>query len=377
MRNAFAGSIIGLAVSALPLAAAADAGQWYLNPAVGFQTFDSGNDDRDLDDEITGILGLEYQVSDRWGVELRYMQSSLDNRYNVPSRDADLYQGSLDLLRYLGDGEGWEPYLAIGVGHADFDFDSADNSGVTQANAGGGVRYLFDQKWSVRGDLRYLSSLDTEHSDGLASLGVSYAFGAGKKKPEPKPEPAPAPVVMDADGDGVADGSDRCPNTPAGVAVNASGCPLDKDGDGVPNYRDKCPDTPAGRQVDQFGCKFVLKRTEQMKLEVNFASNSSAIPAAYASEIEKVAAFLKKFGGVSAVIEGHTDSSGSAAYNKQLSQKRADSVKAELVTKYGIDASRLTAIGYGEDRPVAENNTNAGRKANRRVVAVMKAEIEE
>lgn len=375
MRKALIGSILTFAVGTAPLAALAGPGQWYLNPAIGYQWFDNKNDDRDLEDTETGIIGLEYQMSESWGVELRYMQSSPDNRFNISAGDADLAQGSLDLLRYLGDGEGWEPYLAAGLGHAEFNFDDVDNSTVTQANAGGGVRYLFSDRWSVRADVRYISSLDTEHSDGIASLGISYAFGKESKREEP--EAAPLFTEADSDGDGVGDGTDRCPRTPPGVAVDASGCPLDKDGDGVPNYRDKCPNTPAGRQVDQFGCKLVLKRTEEIELKVNFPSGSSEIPAAYQSEVEKVARFMKQYGGVEAVIEGHTDSTGSAAFNKRLAQQRADAVKNALVRRHGIDPSRLEAIGYGEERPVADNATEQGRKANRRVVAVMKAEVKE
>ena len=185
------------------------------------------------------------------------------------------------------------------------------------------------------------------------------------------------PMEKDTDGDGVDDTMDRCANTPVGVVVNAAGCPLDTDGDGVADYKDKCPQTPAGRQVDETGCKFVLTRTEQVRMEVNFALNSAEIPAQYLPEIAKVAEFLKRFGGVSAVIEGHSDSSGADAYNKTLSQRRADAVKAALVTRYGINASRLTAIGYGEERPIASNDTREGRRENRRVVAVLKAEVSE
>mgnify|MGYP000338751550 CR=1 FL=1 len=93
------------------------------------------------------------------------------------------------------------------------------------------------------------------------------------------------------------------------------------------------------------------------------------------SELKKVAEFMKRFGGVKAVVEGHSDSTGAAAYNKQLSQRRADAVRNALIKEFGIDASRLSAIGYGEERPIADNSTKAGRQANRRVVAVMEAEV--
>lgn len=86
---------------------------------------------------------------------------------------------------------------------------------------------------------------------------------------------------------------------------------------------------------------------------------------------------MTKFGGVKAVVEGHADSNGAAAYNKQLSQRRADSVRKALIRDYNIAENRLSAVGYGEERPIADNKTSEGRRANRRVVAVIQAEVTE
>ncbi|WP_372749964.1 OmpA family protein [Litorivivens sp.] len=374
MKKSIAVSLMAAAVASAMSATVSAEGAWRATYMGGYQGFDG---DRDLEGGITDIVALERKLSDEWGVELRAQIASPDSDRDIRAADVDLLQGSVDLLRYYDIGqERWAPYAAIGLGHADFETDTA-TSGETQANLGGGVMYMINKDWSARFDARYINGLDVEMSDYVVGLGISYSFGGGSTS---KPEPAPAPMKpreKDTDGDGVSDSMDRCANTPVGVVVNASGCPLDTDGDGVPDYKDKCPQTPAGRQVDASGCKFVLSRTEQIRMEVNFASNSSDVPAQYMAEVEKVASFLKKFGGVSAVIEGHTDSSGSDAYNKTLSQRRADAVKAALVSKYGINASRLTAIGYGEERPVASNETREGRSQNRRVVAVLKAEVSE
>lgn len=223
------------------------------------------------------------------------------------------------------------------------------------------------------------------------------------------PKAMEAPKVMDSDQDGVADSSDNCPGTGSGVSVDGNGCPLDRDNDGVPDHKDQCPDskagipvddtgcaidndtdkdgvansidqcpnTPAGRQVDAKGCKFVLTRTEQISMKINFASNSSNVEQGEYPEIEKVAKFLKKFGSVSTVIEGHTDDRGAADYNLNLSQARANAVRNVLIERYGIAANRVTAKGFGEASPIDTNDSKAGRLANRRVVAVMKAEVSE
>ena len=74
-------------------------------------------------------------------------------------------------------------------------------------------------------------------------------------------------------------------------------------------------------------------------------------------------------------VEGHTDSQGSDAYNQKLSQSRADSVKTALITKYGIGADRVNAIGYGEAQPIADNMTAAGREQNRRVVGQVSTKV--
>jgi len=79
---------------------------------------------------------------------------------------------------------------------------------------------------------------------------------------------------------------------------------------------------------------------------------------------------MQQYPDLNVTIEGHTDNVGKDAYNKKLSQRRADAVKAYLVKK-GIDANRLTAIGYGEEKPIADNATKAGKAENRRVEAAV------
>ena len=99
---------------------------------------------------------------------------------------------------------------------------------------------------------------------------------------------------------------------------------------------------------------------------VNFATNSAEIDPGSAVVLDVAADQLRGRSGVNVAIEGHTDSTGSDAYNQALSQRRADSVRSYLVRK-GVPAERLTARGFGESNPVASNDTADGRALNRRV----------
>ena len=99
---------------------------------------------------------------------------------------------------------------------------------------------------------------------------------------------------------------------------------------------------------------------------VNFANNSAQLTPASTVILDEVAASLGKRTDVRAEIGGHTDDRGAAGYNRSLSQRRAESVRSYLVSR-GVDAGRLSARGYGEDSPIADNRTEKGRAENRRV----------
>jgi OmpA-OmpF porin, OOP family len=104
-------------------------------------------------------------------------------------------------------------------------------------------------------------------------------------------------------------------------------------------------------------------------LDVQFDTGKAVVKKSYHDEIARVAAFLKEYPGVTGTIEGYTDNVGSREMNVKLSQRRADAVLNYLVEKFGVDRSRLKAIGYGPDKPVASNKTAEGRAKNRRTIA--------
>jgi OmpA-OmpF porin, OOP family len=174
---------------------------------------------------------------------------------------------------------------------------------------------------------------------------------------------------LDYDGDGVPDDRDACPNTPAGVVVDARGCPLDSDGDGVPDYLDKCADTPRGVAVNKEGCPLDQVGANREFETVNFAFDRSDLnerARAILDEASKVIVDLQaQHGGLVIQIDGHTDSIGSPGYNQGLSERRANSVK-DYLTRKGVDAKRIETRAFGLTKPVATNDTDAGRAQNRR-----------
>jgi len=168
---------------------------------------------------------------------------------------------------------------------------------------------------------------------------------------------------IDSDGDGVPDSRDRCPGTKAGAKVDKFGCELDSDGDGVVDSMDKCPNTPKGVPVDHNGCEL----EKEYKLHgVTFEFDSAKLSAQSTAMLDDAVKILKRKAGLKVVIAGHTDSRGNDDYNMGLSQRRAQAV-ADYLVGHGVNGANLTVIGYGETQPVADNGSEAGRAANRRV----------
>lgn len=176
----------------------------------------------------------------------------------------------------------------------------------------------------------------------------------------------------DADADGVCDGLDQCPNTLKGCRVDGKGCPVDSDADGVCDGLDQCPGTPAGAKVDAKGCEppkpvFFTPEQKEFILEgVKFANNSAKLDPGSTIILDRIADALKSYPDTKIEIGGHTDSTGSDAYNMKLSNARAKAVHDYLVSK-GANPANLTFHGYGETKPIADNKTADGRAKNRRV----------
>lgn len=208
--------------------------------------------------------------------------------------------------------------------------------------------------------------------------------------------------LLDTDGDGVPDYIDECPDTPEAAygLVDEKGCPTDSDKDGVPDYLDECPNTPEGAagHVDEKGCETdadgdgvpdwcdlcptvagpaLNKGCPEVKREVRtllqkamkgiaFETGKATIKKSSYKLLDQIAKTFIENKDFIIEVQGHTDNVGKAALNKALSEKRANAVMNYLIKK-GVPAERMTAKGYGDKMPIADNKTKAGREKNRRV----------
>ena len=364
----------------------AEAGQGYFT-IMG--TYADDDTDRGLEDAINGgVLGAGYAVNDRWNVE-GFISVAYPDATSPTVDDADHWGIGIDVQRVFRRSERFSPYLLVGAGHFKETQGTNDREGLMVGVGAGFYLDLFSSNISLRGEAkrrREDANISGQY-DNLFSLGIHIPFGATAPMPAPQ-------TWVDSDGDGVEDGSDRCPNTPAGATVDAYGCELDSDGDGVKDSKDQCPGTAAGAQVDDKGCELdddgdgVVNRLDEcpgtpagaqvdikgceikaeIRLEgVNFESNSDRLLDSAYRILNDAAATLQKNPTIKVEVAGHTDSDGSADYNEGLSARRAQTVHDYLASK-GVDVSRMSVRGYGESQPIADNSTAAGKAQNRRVV---------
>jgi OOP family OmpA-OmpF porin len=298
-------------------------------------------------------------------------------------------------------------------------------------NFGGGARFFLWHDLAIRGDLRYHVVPDALHAtrELIAggpvdettmyllemSIGVSFFLGGPKDSDQDGvfdmydecPDTPRGVVVdergcpIDSDMDGVFDGLDRCPNTPRGAIVDAQGCPADEDldmvldgidecpatpigaivddrgcprdsdGDGFLDGIDRCPDTPPGAEVDDRGCSEIqvgiIIEGLLILQNVYFDHDLATLRQESEAVLREVGLALVSVPDTRFEIRGYTDSLGTEDYNRELSQRRAETVRGFLVANFPIEPRRIEVVGYGEADPIATNDTPEGRQENRRV----------
>ena len=389
-----------------------EAGQGYFSVMGSYIDDDSS---RGLEDAINGgQLGFGYALSEGFNIEAMLSVAMPKTSGGQPGEEHTAL--GVDFQRVFRRGEYFSPYVLVGL--SAFKIDPSGSEGDingTGFSAGAGFFINpFESNIAIRGEFRRRmeNASPDNPRDNLFSLGLQIPFGPATPKwvdtdgdgvedgSDNCPNtPAGAKVdawgcELDSDGDGVKDSKDQCPGTPRGVAVDANGCPNDSDGDGVSDDMDECPGTPAGQPVDAKGCELdddgdgVINRLDECPgtpagtpvdrrgceikgdyvLEgVNFESNSDRLVVGASSILDLVTETLLKYPEITFRIEGHTDSDGAAAYNESLSTRRAQTVFDYLASK-GVAENRMSVQGFGESQPIADNTTAAGKAQNRRVV---------
>jgi OOP family OmpA-OmpF porin len=232
---------------------------------------------------------------------------------------------------------------------------------------------------------------------GSVNSPQTHRISLGARFGVPRVERVEPPPPLDTDKDGVLDGLDQCADTPLGVSVDEKGCPQDEDKDGVFDEKDRCPGTPSATPVDKWGCPTIIEPPVYphkpeicpasslgevahdnngcfvvIHPNVLFSSDSTQVKKDLAPHLAVVGKFLQEHAAYKVEIQGNADSTGPEDYNQRLSLYRALSLRMILVDEYGVDPARITAVAYGEDRPIASNSTAAGRRANRRVTLLLR-----
>lgn len=280
-----------------------------------------------------------------------------------------------------------KPYFLVGLGAIQEDV-RGDNHWHAGLDGGAGLLFpIGSSGWGIRTEAAAQIQANDKSVDGEDVL-LDFNLRVGLQIPlgflvheeaAPVEQAVECPVKVvdpitgrtdcgtDSDGDRVLDSKDMCPGTTMGTEVDSKGCALakigDSDGDGVIDAADACPDSIVGMAVDATGC--LIDQTATLK-GVRFETGSAKLTPDARKILDEVARTLKNQPRLLAEISGHTDDVGNDAYNLILSQQRAESVRQHLIGR-GVSPERLTAQGFGETKPVADNQTPEGRDANRRV----------
>jgi OOP family OmpA-OmpF porin len=371
---------------ALSTQALADPGQqgdkWIAGFAEYYSTDQEASGFPNYFSDGTG-LGAEFgfRFLPQWAGRIEY--SSLDINASSLGQDKSGSRFGFDALYFLPNDS---MYIFGGVK----EIKIADSD--TMYNLGLGKQWAVAEKLKVITEVAAYNNFENGNNDIGVKVGLAYTFGnSAPAMPKDSdndgvndtldmcPNTAPGTQVdakgcdIDEDKDGVLNSLDLCPNTPMGMKVDSNGCEfLDSDSDGVSDTADKCPNTPTTDKVDASGCSMFMEEEVSQSLQFTFANNSSVIVNHYA-DFELFADFMKRHANADAVIEGHASAPGDAVYNMQLSQKRADAVRQLLITKYGIEAERLSAVGFGETQLLDTANTAAANAKNRRITAKVTA----
>lgn len=288
-----------------------------LTPSIGYS---APAGERNLEDDRAVGLSFGYQFDNPWAVEFTYL--NVDSEIDNTGFDIDGDQYRLDGLYHFVNNSAFTPYVAAGLGVTEYSNNLAGD-GNTQLNAGGGVKYAIQDNLALRADYRLIDDLEASRLDQVATLGLQVTFG-GKEKAEPAPVVVATPVV-----------------------------------EPEPVVEPQPVVEPEPEPV-----KTVLP------YQINFAFDSAAVRQSDYQDLQDIADHLEEYPNQVAQIQGYADDIGSESYNKELSEERAQAVARLLIEEFGIDASRIETVGYGEQYPLVPNTSPENRAENRRATTV-------
>lgn len=315
--------------------------RWYIAP---FGSYVNPGGDRNADNAGYGAgLGVGKMIDEHFNAELRGFYNGFDdetNRFPEKNGQWDLAGGTADVQYYFWRDK-FSPYTVAALGAMN-SYVNGDSGIGFLGEAGAGFTYEILDNLLLRSDVRYRynnnfdANLTRDNQDEYHDMVVNVGFviPLGPKPKAAEPEKVADCSTLDSDSDGVNDCIDQCPGTMTGSKVDAKGCPISLELKGV-NFEYNSPQLTPGA----------------MTILDGVAENLIAYP--QKNDIE---------------VRGHASSEGSSKHNLRLSQRRSQSVVDYLSMK-GV-TNRLSAHGYGEDMPIADNSTEEGRQQNRRVELV-------
>lgn len=314
--------------------------RWYIAP---FGSYVNAGGDRNADNAGYGAgLGIGKIIDEHFNVEVRGFYNGFDDLRDRIGRKGqwDLMGGTADVQYYFWRDK-FSPYTVAAVGGMHSNVNGKSSPGFI-GEVGAGFTYELLDNLLLRSDVRYRynnnfdANLTTNKTNEYHDMTVNVGFVVplGPKPQAPVAEAAPDCSTLDSDSDGVNDCIDTCPGTIAGSKVDGSGCALSLELKGVNFEYDSAQLTPGAMAILDGVAEGLVAYPQKNDIEVR----------------------------------GHTSSEGSNKYNMRLSQRRSQSVVDYLSMK-GV-TNRMTAHGYGEDMPIADNSTEEGRQQNRRVELV-------
>lgn len=274
--------------------------------------------------ELIGF-NIGYRFFNDWALEIGVGTEISNSEFEM---------AKIDFYYWFGeDTTGWRPYFTMGVAYYEQDVGStpgpipgslgsgptlvdSDQKYTHQGSIGFGLSKMLDPHWEFRGDVRFLHQIREGQEgigDGSLNFALNYYFNSPVVKPAvvkavPIPEFAPEPELP--------------------------------------------PEM----------------RTIVVRLNVEFEFDKAVVRVIYGDELEAITNAMKAHDDIDLLLEGHTDAIGTDEYNQDLSERRVAAVKTRLAEDYGIDESRISTMGYGESRPIADNDSDEGRARNRRVI---------